>query len=111
MKQKLLAIWASIKASAQGFWTKVTSDVNDLWEKDKGFVIAFGLIILAVKFREILINLIVSSGKALFQSAEKQNTDLDNQENNDNTTADNLVKKANQLPNDEKPVDPNWNQK
>lgn len=111
MKQKLLAILASIKASAQGFWTKVTSDIDDLWEKDKGFVIAFGVIILAVKFREILIDLIVNSGKALFQNAEKQNTVLTNQEDSDNTAADNLVKQANQLPNYEKPVDPNWNQK
>ena len=110
MKIKLLALYASLKANAQSFWTKITSDVGLLWQKEKGFVIAFGIIILVVKFREILINIIVSSSKALFQNAEKQSTKLDNQENKDNVAADNLVKEANQLPTDE-PVDPNWNQK
>ena len=111
MKTKLLALYISLKVRAQSFWTKVTSDVGTLWQKEKGFVIAFGVIILVVKFREILINIIVSSSKALFQNAEEQSTKLDNQENKDNAAADNLVQQANQLPNDEKPVDPNWNLK
>jgi cbb3-type cytochrome oxidase subunit 3 len=111
MNQKLNLVLTKVKSVLNSFWVKVTSDVNSLWEQDKAFVIAFGLIILAVKFREVLINLLVASGKAIFQNAETKNTKLADQEDSDDLSANTLIKQANSLPNSEKPVDDYWNKK
>lgn len=108
MSTWLQAFWAKVKVYLAAFWTKVNSELSDLWEKDKNFVLLFGVIILGVKFRQILISLIVSSSKALFDKAESKSNALDQKEQNDNSDAEKFVQEAKELPNSEKPVDDNW---
>lgn len=98
----------NMKDKLKAFWTKVTGDIGDLWEKDKGFVIAFGIIILGVKFREILISLIASSGKAIFTKAQAEDADLAKKEEGYKTSAEKLAKQANQ-PTKSEPVTEDWN--
>jgi hypothetical protein len=109
VKEKLQALLVKARAVLQAFWTKVNSEVSDLWEKDKNFVLLFGVIILGVKFRQILISLIISSSKALFNSTEKKSNALDQKEVDDNADAEKLIQEAKQLPNDETPVTDDWN--
>jgi hypothetical protein len=98
-------------AKLKAFWAKVTSDVGDLWEKDKGFVIAFGIIILGVKFRDIMISLITSSGKAIFNKAQATDATLAKQEDSDKTSAESLEQQANQTTNPQSEVTEDWNKK
>jgi hypothetical protein len=94
---RLRAFLASVKASLDALWAKLKTDVSVLWEKDKAFVILFGVVILGVKFREILISLIVASSKRLFDKTQKESDALLSQENDYNKQANDLVKKAEDL--------------
>ncbi|HXN74905.1 MAG TPA: hypothetical protein VN855_00250 [Candidatus Acidoferrum sp.] len=95
----------------KAFWAKINSDVADLWQKDKAFVLLFGVLILIVKFREILISLIVANSKHLFDKAQKESDALQTQENTDNATAEKLEEDAKKLSDSNTPVDDNWNRK
>lgn len=92
----------------KAFWAKINSDINDLWEKDKGFLLLFGVIILVVKFRDILISLIVASSKRLFDKTQQQSDALKTKEDSDNAAADKLVEEANKLTNSNPPPGDDW---
>ena len=98
MGEKLKAIWA-----------KTNSDVKELWNKDKVFLFVFGFLILVVKFRDFLINQLVSGGKKVEDKSQKQSDVLATQENQDSQQASQLVQQAQDLPQTEKPVDDDWN--
>jgi hypothetical protein len=101
-----------LKALLQTFWAKVKTDTSELWEKDKGFLILFGVVILGVKFREILINLLVSDSKAVFDKAQTQSDVLQKNENEANTKADALVKESDSIATqDNGPIGDDWNTK
>src|SRR5271165_2767383 len=108
MKQKLQAWLAAAKAILQAFWAKVNQDIKTIWAQDKVFLIAFGALILTIKFRDIIIDLLVSSAKRIFTKAQSQNSQLQQQENTANAQADQLVKEAQQLPSTEKPISEDW---
>jgi len=93
------------------FLDKINSDIGELWEKDKWFVIIFGALILIIKFRDILIDILVNSGKNIEKNAENKDGKLAAQENQANQQANDLVKKAEQLPSQEQPVDDDWYKK
>lgn len=107
----LKALWARIRASLDKFEALAAKDLGDLWQNYRGFLIAFGAIVLTVKFRDILIDLIVSSSKKMFQSAENKNNSLQLKEDKDNNQANALVKEAQALPSQEQPVDVDWYKK
>lgn len=100
-----------LKATLKAFWTKLTTDVGQLWQSDKAFLIAFGAIILAIKFHNILISLVVASARNLFNSTENKTSQIQNQENQANTQANQLVDDANKLPDSETSVNDDWNTK
>lgn len=95
----------------KNFWAKINADIKDLWNNNKIFFIIFGILILIVKFRDILINILVSGGKAEMDKATKQDEKLAVEENKAKTDADKLVEQAKEELNKEKPVDENWNKK
>ena len=45
----------------QSFLQKLNAPIGILWENNKKFVIGFGIIILIIKFREVIIDLLISS--------------------------------------------------
>jgi hypothetical protein len=98
-----------LKAFLQAFWAKLHADLDDLWQRDKGFLLVFGAIILALKFNRILINLIVASSKSLFNSTVASTTQVQNQENTDNNQANQLVDNSNNLPGNETTITDDWN--
>lgn len=101
---RLSQAWVRIRDLAE-------KDMATLWSEYKTPLILFGSVILTIKFRQWLIDLIVSSSKKLFENAQKQDQALQNEENKNSAQADALVKEANDLPSTEKPVDENWYKK
>ena len=113
MGTKLRAFFASLLAKAKNaldsFKNKATSDISDLWAKDKGFIILFGVIILGVKFRQLAIDFLVSSSKALFNKTQQQSDVLQKQENAANDQANQLVSDANKLAGAPQDSTDDWN--
>jgi len=72
-------------------------DLATLWAQDKGYIIAFGALILFLKYRDLIISILVNSGKREVASAQKQSDALQAQENQANQQANELVKDANKL--------------
>jgi hypothetical protein len=95
----------------KAFWAKITSDIGTLWAKDKGFVILFGVVILGVQFRNILIGILSYSAKNIFKSAQKEDAALAQQEDANKTSAERYEEQANQTTNYETPVNEDWNKK
>lgn len=111
MLARLKALWSQLGQSWQNFKALCEKDLKSLWNEYRTVFILLGALILTVKFRDWLIDLIVSNGKRLFQNTQKKNDALQQKENQVNQQADDLVKKANDLPNQEQPVNDDWYKK
>lgn len=95
-------------ADTPSFGDKLQMDFKDLWNNHKVFFVVFGLLVLIVKFREVLINILISSAKKTMEEAKKEDANLSSQENQAKADADALVKKAQEEPSKEQPVDADW---
>lgn len=98
-------------ANVKTFWQKITGDVTYLWENDKIFLIVFGVLILAAKFSNLIIDFLAFQSKKEVDSTIKQDSALKAQEDAAKSAANALVKKANDLPAQQTPVDDNWDKK
>jgi hypothetical protein len=92
----------------KSFWALLKTDITELWEDNKIFVLVFGAIMLAIKFHTVLMNLIIAGEKSVFNSAQQQSNNLENQENQDNQQANQLQQQAQDLPNNQPPVGDDW---
>lgn len=95
----------------KAFWGKLNTGIGTLWENNKIFVIVFGVLILIIKFREVIISFLVADSKRIFDNATKQSDSLKKQQDDYNSSANKLVEEAKQLPNHEGPVGTDWNVK
>lgn len=90
-------------------WAKIDQDVKVIWQKDKLFFIAFFALIVVVKFRQGLINILIGSAKWIFDRTQEKDAKLQAEIKENNDKADKLVAEANSLPAQEKPVvDVDW---
>ena len=104
-------MFAKIQAWLQAFKAKASQDWKDIWNSDKAFFFLAGAIVLIIKFREVLISLLLSSTKHISDESKAEDATLAKKEDTANTQADALVKQADQLPTQEPPVDPDWSNK
>lgn len=95
----------------QALKDKVKNLFSSLWNSNKLYFYLIGTVLIIIKFRELLINMLVSSSKVIFSSSQKKDDLLSSQEKTDNKEADRLVEEASKLPSEEKPVDENWYKK
>jgi len=86
-------------------------DFKALWEKNKILFFILIPLILIVKFRDILISLIVSGGKKALEDAQKKDGELAATEVNANNQANKLVEDAKKLAENKTPVDEDWYKK
>ena len=93
------------------FADKMKMDAKTLWNDHKLFFIICGALILVVKFRDILTDLLVSGGKAKLDSATKQDAVLAATESKDIAQANQLEQQAQAEPAKETPVTDDWNTK
>ena len=104
-------IIAPVAAAPLTIGDKLKLDLKTLWNEYRGFLIGFGILILIVKGRDLIIDILVNSGKSEITAAGKEDAKLANQENQANQAADALVQKSKDEPLNNKPVDENWNVK
>lgn len=93
------------------FVEKLNLPITTLWEKYKFFLIAFGILILIFKFREVIIDLLVSSSRETVKEAQKQDASLRAEEDKANSQANQLRKDAEDLATNKPKVDEDWNKK
>jgi hypothetical protein len=98
-------------AKLKALWAKLNADISEVWKDDKVFVFIFGAIMLVIKFRNILMDLIVSNSQSIFKSAQKESSVDQQQENKDNAAATKLEQDAQKLSSSETPVTDDWNKK
>jgi hypothetical protein len=95
----------------KALWVKLNTNISELWSDSKVFVIIFGVLIVILKFRSILVNFIVLGAKSIFNQASQQSSADQNQESKDNNNANDLINQANILPDNQPPVTPDWYKK
>lgn len=84
---------------------------SELWENHKLFLIVFGILILVIKFQDVIFAFLVNSSKGLVQETQKKSDSLQQQQDDANNKANQLIKKAQQTGDNRKDVDENWNKK
>lgn len=92
----------------KAFWAKLNTDVKTLWSGNKMFLIGFGLLILIVKFRNVIIDLLVANSKTVLNDAVKKDTELKAEEDKANNAANKLVDEAKKLSDNKPTVDEDW---
>jgi hypothetical protein len=108
MLSKLKTFLSNVSQGWNNFKALAKKDFSTLWNEYRGFIIFIGGLVLLLKFRELIINFLLNSAKNLFNSSTKTDQTIKLEEDKNNQAANNLVKEANDLPNQEKPVDENW---
>lgn len=93
------------------FLEKFNLPFSTLWAQYKIFFIVFGVLLLIVKFREVIIDILVSSAHNTVDEARKQDASLKADENKANTQADDLRKQAEDLAKNKPRVGEEWNKK
>lgn len=88
-----------------------SSAVKALWAKYGIFFILIGIGILALKFGNLLMDILGWSSKKDLEQAQKTDTQLKAKEDATNAQANALVKEANDLPKTEGKVDDDWDKK
>lgn len=94
-----------------GFLEKLQMDPATLWKNHKGFLIGFGVLILIIKFREVIIDILVSSSKTVLEDAKKKDSSLRADENAANNAANKLIDDAKKLDENKPKVDEDWYKK
>lgn len=93
------------------FLEKFNLPFSTLWSQYKGFLIAFGILILIFKFREVIIDLLVGSARKTVQDATKQDQVLRGEEKAANDQANELRKQASDVAANKPVIDEDWNKK
>ena len=97
------------QSQSPSFIEKLQMEPAALWKSYKVFFIVFGLLILVIKFRETIIDILVSSSKVTLDNTQKQDTQLKADENKTNSQANKLVDYAKKLGDNKPKVDEDWN--
>jgi len=93
------------------FLEKLNMPLSQLWSQYRLFLIGFGVLILIFKFREVIIDLLVSSARKTVDEAQKQDTQLRQDETKANTQANDLRQQAEDLGKNKPKVDEDWHKK
>lgn len=109
--QTLKDIWQKLKELCLKVLELSKQDILSIWNNTKFFLIPLIILGLIVKFRDIIISVLVSSSKKVFKNAQDKNKTLQTKEDNNNKKADDLVKQANGLTSQEGPVAEDWYKK
>jgi hypothetical protein len=92
---------------------KIEAFLKDLYDQNKIFfytvVPLLGIVLLVIKFRNILINLLVKNSKDILTSAEKTDAGLAQQAQQTKQEADKAVQQGDQEASKEPSVDDDWN--
>lgn len=100
-------VWAKIKALC----SIAGSQLVDIWNRSKMYLLAILGIVLALEFRQLKEFFLAYSGKKEVQKDQQKDQQLKTEENTAIAQADALVKQAQQEPSKEEPVNDDWYKK
>ena|SRR5665213_2595275 len=100
-----------IESALKSLWARLTADLNHLWANDRFFLIGACILVVLAKGANLMISLLAEKSKLQVDEASVEDAVLKAQEDAAKTQANALVQQANALPNQEKPVDSNWDKK
>lgn len=95
----------------KAIWAKVKEQVAGIWDKDKGIFFLVALVALIVKFRDLIIDILVNSAKRVKENADKKDEKLAAEEIDLKKQADQAVQDAQNEPSKQQPVDDDWYKK
>lgn len=81
---------------------------SELWAKNKMFLIVFGLLLLVIKFHDLIFDALVNSSKKLVKEADQKSEILLNEQNQASSQAHELIKESQQLSENRPVVDVDW---
>lgn len=93
------------------FWNKLNSDIAELWKNNKLFLIIFGVLILVIKFRTIIINLLIENSKELMKKNKEKDKNLQQQEEDYKKQSEYFLEKAKESSKDKSPIKEDWYKK
>lgn len=104
-------ILRQLKDNLNGLLELIKNGLKDAWNKYKAILIGAGALILLIKLKDVIIDLLISGAKKTFQDAQKKDSELQAKEQEANTKANELVKKANEESKSKEPVGVDWYKK
>ena len=88
--------------------TSLRGEIVDTWERSKMVILTIVGIVAALEFRAIYEWVIAYLNGRAIKAAENKDEKIKTQENALNAQADSLVKQAEQLPLEQKPISADW---
>lgn len=94
-----------------GFLDKFKAPISTLWDKHRWFLIGFGVLILIIKFQDVIIDLLVGNSRKLVKDAVETDAKLKQKQDEANNKANQLIDEATKLSADKPKVDEDWHKK
>lgn len=92
--------------------SKINQDFKTLWNNNRIFLILLIPIILIIKFRNVIIDILVNASKQQIEDAQNKDAKLKTKEDQAKAQANQLVDEANKLGQQpQQPVDVDWYKK
>lgn len=99
MKDRLLAIWNSIKTTAESVWSSVSSYLAKIATPALSVLAVIGAVLAIAEYKSLIIKLISWKAGSELKSAEKESSDLTAKEDADKQTEQQAEQRANNEPN------------
>lgn len=90
------------------FKEKLEAPLTVLWTNYKWFLIIFSLLILAYKFKDVIIDILLKNSKRVLSETSKKSDSLLKEENKMNEQANNLIEESNKLNSNKPSVNEDW---
>lgn len=94
-----------------GFLDRFKAPLGYLWDNHKWFLIGFGILILIIKFQDVIIDLLVGNSRKLVKDAVATDSKLKEEQDQANNQANKLVAEAQALSENKSKVDEDWHKK
>lgn len=95
----------------KALYGKAVEKLKEIWNKNKLLILIIVPLILLAKFRDILIDLIVASGKRLMDKTKAEDAKLKQEQDEANNKANQIIANADKKDDDKPPVDDDWYKK
>ena len=89
----------------------IEAKLKDIWANNKLLLVLVAIPLLILKFRSVIIDLLVKDSRQIVDDTAKKDAALATQQTVANAQADQVIQDANKAKkdSDSKPVDENWN--
>jgi hypothetical protein len=92
-------------------WAKAVAKLKEVWEKNKLFILILIPLLILAKFRDLVIDILVSSSKKLMEKTKKADAQLKQEQDSANNAANKIISDADKLSENKPDVDEDWYKK